>query len=261
MADKEEMKKNLEYTRGYRDALVDTWEEVRKMATKGYSPQELQIIAKTKSHDTIHKIEDEIVRLEADLGQDDIIEIEDIPPEVEPIIEVHMSARASYLIKEPKPTRCYEMVQKEIDKDRPVLIIARTPPIDIRKKYDIGKSLVIWLTMNEKISDNLPPSALGVAEAAHDIAGANDEYIKPGELPKLYSLVLNFVDGHSDGVILFEGFEYLTTHNSFQSLMNFLQKLNEYVIQKGFNLVLSANPAAFEPKQFSHLESEMSTIL
>ncbi|MCK5309207.1 MAG: DUF835 domain-containing protein, partial [Thermoplasmata archaeon] len=56
-------------------------------------------------------------------------------------------------------------------------------------------------------------------------------------------------------------FEYLVTHNSFQSLMNFLQKLNEYVVQKGYNLVLSANPTAFEPKHFSHLESEMSKII
>jgi len=266
MADKDEIQKNLEYARGYRDALVDTWEEVLKMATKGYSSHEVQIVAKTKANDAKRKIELKIAELEADLAQDDIIDTDEMEPvigitEVEPIMEVEMSPRMSYLIKEPKPSRCYDMMQKEIVKDRPILIIARTSPIEIREKYDISKSLVIWLTMNEKISDNLPPSALGVADAAHDIAGANDEYVKPGELPKLYSLALNFVDGHDDGVILFEGFEYLTTHNSFQSLMNFLQKLNEYIVQKGFNLVLSVNPAAFEPKQLSHLESETGKVL
>lgn len=268
MDDIKEIEKSLEYARGYREALVNTWEEVLKMATKGYSSQEMQIIVKTKTTEAKHNIELKIEGLEAklaqmeeDLAQEDIIEIEDVPLEVEPIIEINMSPRLSYLVKEPKPERCYDMMQREIDNKRPVLIIARTPPIETREKYNIGKSQVIWLTMSEKITDNLPPSALGVVDKAHEIDENNDEYVKPGELPKLFSLAVNFIDGHSDGLILFEGFEYLATHNSFQSLMNFLQKLNENVVQKGFNLILSANPAAFEPKQFSHLETEMSKVL
>ncbi len=273
MADKEEIEKSLEYARGYREALVDTWEEVLKMATKGYSSQEMQIIVKTKSSDLKHNIEfkiksleENLARLEEDLAQDDIIDIDEGKPitgltEEELIMEVHMSPRLSYLVKEPKPTRCYDMMQKEICKNRPALIIARTPAVEIREKYDIGKSMVIWLTMSEKPLDNLPPSALALADTTQNYPNANDEYVKPGELPKLFSLAINFIDGNSDGIILFEGFEYLTTHNSFQSVMNFLQKLNENIVQKGFNLILSANPAAFEPKQLSNLEGETSKIL
>ena len=273
MVDKQEIEKSLEYARGYREALVDTWEEVLKMATKGYSPQEMQIIVKTKSSDLKYKIEqkikgleDDLAQLEKDLAQDDIIDVDEGKPiiglaEEEPIMEVHMSPRLSYLVKEPKPIRCYDMMQREIDKKRPALIIARTPAIDIREKYDIGKSMVIWLTMSEQAIDNLPPSALALADTTQDYVNDNDEYVKPAELPKLFSLAINFIDGNSDGVILFEGFEYLTTHNSFQSLMNFLQKLNENIVGKGFNLILSVNPAAFEPKQLSNLESEMTKVL
>ena len=273
MADIEEIEKSLEYARGYREALVDTWEEVLKMATKGYSSQEMQIIVKTKSSDLKHKIElkiksleENLAQLEDDLAQDDIIDIDEGKPmigitEADPIMEVHMSPRQSYLVKEPKPTRCYDIIQREIDKKRPALIIARTPAIEIREKYDVGKSMIIWLTMTEQMLDNLPPSALGVADAAQDYANANDEYVKPGELPKLFSLTINFIDGNSDGVVLFEGFEYLNTHNSFQSLMNFLQKLNESIVQNNFNMILSVNPAAFEPKNLSNLESEMSKVL
>ena len=273
MADRDEIEKSLEYARGYREALVDAWEEVLKMSTKGYSSQEMQIIVKTKSLDAKHKIElkikgleDNLAQMEKDLAQDDIIDIDEVKAitgiaEEEPIMEVHMSPRMSYLVKEPKPTRCYDMMQREIGKKRPAFIIARTPAVEIREKYDIGKSQVIWLTMSEKMIDNLPPSALGVADTVQDYANDNDEYVKPGELPKLFSLAVNFIDGNDDGVILFEGFEYLTTHNSFQSLMNFLQKLNENVVEKGFNLILSVNPAAFEPRELSNLESETSKIL
>ena len=265
MADKKEIEKSLEYARGYRDALVNTWEEILKMATKGYSSHEIQIVAKTKSVDAINKIELKIKKLEEELAQDDIIDTDELPltgiAEEEPILEVVMKPRMSYLVKEPKPTRCYDMMHREYAKDRPILVIARTSPSIIREEYDIGKSTVIWLTMKEKLTDNLPPSALGVADKSHDFANANDEYVKPGELPKLYSLALNFIDGNSDGLILFEGFEYLVTHNSFQSLMNFLQKINEDVGQKGFNLVLSVNSAAFEPKDLSQLESEVGQVI
>ena len=271
MADKKDIEKNLNYARGYRDALVDTWDDVLKMATKGYSPQEIQIVAKTKSNDAKRKIELKIAELEADFAQDDIIEIDDTPElerakvkgvtEAEPILEVQIAPRTSYLVKEPKPIRCYEMMAREKKKGRPVLIICRTPARDVRDKYDLGKSLILWLTMNEKASERLPVAALGVDSSGHDIGHENDEYVKPGELPKLYSLALNFVDGHEDGLILFEGLEYLTTHNSFQSLMNFLQKLNEYVIHKGFTMIVSVNPATYEPKQLSMLEGEMSKVL
>lgn len=267
MTDKEETRKNLDYAKGYRDSLVDTWEEVLKMATKGYSPQEIQIIAKTKSNDAKRKIELKISELEADLAQDDIIDTDEMPPlagiaEEEPIREVDMAPRKSYLIKESRPAKCYDMLLREIAKDRPVLIIARTSPNDIRDRYNIGKSQVIWLTMNEKLPDSLPPSALGVADSAKGMTGPDDEYVRPADLPKLYSLALNFIDGHTNGVILLEGFEYLFSHHSnFKPLMNFLQKLNESVIQMGFNLVLSLNPGSFDQKQLSLLESEMSAVL
>ena len=273
MADKEEIEKSLEYARGYHSALVDTWEGVLKMATKGYSSQEMQIIVKTKSLDAkrmieskIKALEQDLAELEENLAQDDIIDVDEGKPiigltEEDPILEVHMSPRLSYLVKEPKPSRCYDIMLREINNKRPVLIIARTPAIDIREKYDIGKSTVIWLTMAEQMIDNLPPSALALADANQDYANANDEYVKPGDLPKLFSLAVNFIDGNTDGVVMFEGFEYLNTHNPFQSLMNFLQKLNESIVGNNFNMVLSVNPAAFEPKELSNLESEMSNLL
>ena len=74
MADKEETQKALHYAKGYHDALVDTWAAILKMATKGYSPQEIQIVAKTKSNDAIREWEFKISQLEADLVQDDIID-------------------------------------------------------------------------------------------------------------------------------------------------------------------------------------------
>lgn len=265
MSDKKEVQKNLEYARGYRDALVDTWEDVLKMATKGYSSHELQILAKTKSSDARRKIQQKIEELEADLAQGDIIDIDEDQTlngvaELEPVVEVQMSPRESYLVKESKPTRCYEMLQREIGAGKEALIIARTPPQDIRKRYSIGKSQIIWLTTNEKLGDNLPPSALGM-DNSHDSAGDNDEYVKPGELPKLFSIALNFLGGQSEGLIMMEGVEYLASHNKFQSMLNFLQKLNESVVQNGQNLVISVNPASFEPRQMSHLESEMSKVL
>jgi len=77
----------------------------------------------------------------------------------------------------------------------------------------------------------------------------------------MYAMIIDFLDGNNGGVLLLEGLEYLNSHNSFKALVNFFQKLNEDVKTRGCSLIVSVNQTAFDPKQFSLLESEMSQIL
>ena len=79
MADRKEIEKSLEYARGYHEALVNTWEEIMKMATKGYSSHEIQIVAKTKSVEAIRKLEHKIAELEELLNQEPIIDTDEAP--------------------------------------------------------------------------------------------------------------------------------------------------------------------------------------
>ncbi|MBU4070935.1 MAG: DUF835 domain-containing protein, partial [Candidatus Thermoplasmatota archaeon] len=112
-----------------------------------------------------------------------------------------------------------------------------------------------------KVDMNLPPSALGLATDSGEQGNVNDEHMQPSALPMIYSMILNFLDGNRGGLVLIEGLEYLTSHNTFQSMLAFLQKVNEDVKRTGSRLIVSVNHSAFELKQFSHLETEMSQVV
>jgi hypothetical protein len=210
-------------------------------------------------------IEAKIAQLEADFAQDDIIDAEDIKPavvpEAKPVVVTKMRPGMSVMVKEPKPARCYAMLVKELASGRTGLCVMRSSPREIREDYDVGRTRVIWLTSNEKMDMSLPPSALGFSSKPGDQSGADDEYVQPNGLPALFAMMLAFMDGNPGGIILLEGLEYLTSHNSFQSVLNFLQKVSENVKRTGSNMIISVNPAAFDAKQFSQLETEMSQVL
>jgi hypothetical protein len=266
MDSKNEIEKKLEHARGYRDALVDTWELVIKLATKGYSSRELQIMSKSHGMEAREQIGAKIAKLEADLAQFDKIDTEDEikrvgTAEAKLTISVNLKPGMSYMITEPKPSRCYKMFEKEIASGKAGLCVSRSSPTEIRDNYKIGKSMVVWLTSNEKLDTNLPPSALGVMVDDRDAAGANDEYVQPTALHIPYSIILNFLNGNRGGVIVFEGMEYLVSHNKFPSVLNFFQKINEDCKNTNSILIVSVNPSAFEPKQLSQLETEINQVL
>ena len=70
---KEKKETPLEYAKGYRDAVVDTWEETMKMASKGYTAHEMQIMVKSQAYAAKRKIEDTIDELECDAQKNNII--------------------------------------------------------------------------------------------------------------------------------------------------------------------------------------------
>lgn len=266
MDSKKKTEKNLEYARGYRDALVDTWETVIKLATKGFSSRELQIMSKSNAMEAIEQIDVKIAQLEAELAQNEIIDTDDPidpMPEVIPVISVNVKPGMSYMVKEQKPARCYKMFEKEIATGKTGLCVSRTSPTVIRDNYRIGKTQVIWLTSSERMDTNLPPSALGVMTDDRDAAGANDEYVQPNGngLSFLYSYMLNFLDGNHGGIIVFEGLEYLISHNNFPSVLKFFQKINEDFKSTNSIFIVSVNPSAFDSKQLSQLENEMNQVL
>jgi len=257
----------LEYARGYRDALEDTWGEFLKMATKGYTSQELQIMVKSKAYGSKKKIDEMVTELENQLSKEDIIDAEAEVQlvgveDVDVVRIVDLKPKLSYLVKETKPSRCFEMFQSAIAEGRPGLCIARLSPMMIREQYNIGEAQVIWLTMSEKSEEHLPPSALGARiESIQTSPGPEDEYVGPSNLPVLFAHLVNFLDSNNDGVVLMEGIEYLVSHNKFNSVLRFIQQTNEKVGSLSANLILTVNPAALEPRNYSLLERDVAEVV
>ena len=61
MGDETEFSKG--YIKGYREGLQDAWEELSKLAAKGYSPTELQIMMKSSRAALGQKVEEKIAEI------------------------------------------------------------------------------------------------------------------------------------------------------------------------------------------------------
>jgi len=265
MASKKDIEKKLDYARGYKDALIDTWEGVIKLATRGYSSRELQIMSKTQALEARQQIEARIAELEADFAQDDIIEVEEIKTamasDAKPVLSVNAKPGMVYMVKEPKPSRSFRMFEREISTGKPGLCVSRLSPVEVRGSFKIGKSPIIWLSQVEQKDMNLPLSALGIGDNHADKADADDTYIQPAALPVLFSHITNFLDGNKGGMVVMDGLEYINSHTKSGSLLNFMQMIIEHVKLTGSCMVISANPSAWETKDLSQLETEMSQVI
>ena len=261
MSDKQEKEKKLEYLRGYRDAVSDTWEEVLDMATKGYYAKELQIVSKTKFSDSRFKIEQAIKNLESDLDSTPASEPQapsPMPVMEEPTLQVvlDMKPSLSYAIEEPRPQRCFELFKRELDNGRAGMAIVRKAPKQIPEFQGLTIKKTIWLTKSEKSdSGHMPLGAIGLG--SEDVSEDDCDYISPTQLPRLFAEISDFLSGNSGGVVLLEGIEYIVSHSGFKSVLNFTQSLSELMVTKEANLIMSLNPESLDSKQASQIKRDM----
>ena len=85
--------------------------------------------------------------------------------------------------------------------------------------------------------------------------------MEPTKLAQVFALLANFLDGNENGVVLMEGIGYLISHNSFESVLRFVQKTNEKINARSANLILSVDPQALEPRSYSLIEGEMGQVI
>ena len=222
--------------------------------------QELQIVSKTKFSDSRFKIEEGIKKLEEELESlPDPGAPPPIPVMVEPIVQAVLDIKPglSYVIEESIPQRCFELFKRELDNDRMGMAIVRKAPRQISEFRDLSIKKMIWLTKSQK-SDNghMPIGAIGLG--SEDIDEDDYDYISPTELPKLFAEISNFLSGNPGGVVLLEGIEYLLSHSGFKSVLSFSQSLNELMVTREANLIMSLNPESLDAKQTSLLKRDMN---
>jgi len=113
------------------------------------------------------------------------------------------------------------------------LCITRIFPEKIRRKYELKKIPVVWLT-GESI------------EGERTINNLQD----------LSILISNYVEKAEKPIILIDGIEYLTTNHGFNSVYQFLQAKRSQVERKGGTLLVPFFKTAFESKEARLIERE-----
>jgi len=240
MGDETEFSKG--FIKGYKEGLFEAWDELAKLAAKGYSPKELQIMIKSSRQMLDNKIDEKIAQIEKTLGRK--IFIDETLAESTPS-GIALYPGTSILFREERPEKGPATIKSLIKEGAELLSISRMHPDQLEDRFKISGEM-IWLTKSEYISDSNSDSHI--------------EFISPNSLPVLAEAIQQFLGSNSGGVIFLEGLEYMVSQNDPKSVLRFIQLINEQVLLRKGYLVMSVNPIAMDQKDFSLIEREMTQV-
>lgn len=144
----------------------------------------------------------------------------------------------SYLIEEDKPQRSFEIFVDLVTHGIHGLCITRMPPEDVRQKYNLVKTPIIWLsrTVDKKMC------------------------IDPAMTAELSMTIRNFLEESKNGVILLDGIEYLIVHNNFAKVLKVLHDLNEAVAINHAVLIMPFDSRTLNEKEYALLVRDMNML-
>jgi predicted flap endonuclease-1-like 5' DNA nuclease len=159
------------------------------------------------------------------------------PEEEAPEEEQGLQYGYSYLLKDDRPDRSYQLFMEQLRKGSKGFCITRNYPLKIRGKYDLGDTPVIWLSNVGK-----------------------EDSLRPKDLEKLsYSLEQFLAQGQ--GVVLLDGLEYLITNNNFLTVLRFVQSLRDQVAINNSIMMMVLNPSTLDANELNLLEKEVDGTL
>ncbi|TFG54599.1 MAG: DUF835 domain-containing protein [Methanomassiliicoccus sp.] len=142
----------------------------------------------------------------------------------------------AYLFEASDNDRMFQALLQEMEIGTPALIICRTHPDQLRARYHLLKTPLIWLAQSP-----------------------GPDRIDPSNLQLLTHLTLDFMrKGHS--IIAIEGLEFLLVNNELTRVLKFIGQLRDHVIVEDAILLLTADPRTLTEKQKAILERELELV-
>lgn len=161
---------------------------------------------------------------------------EEIKP-TEPVYD--LPAGYIYPIKEPGAEKSFEIFTGLVTHGAYGLCISRKQPDDVRKKYGLEKTPILWLSKQEKI----------------------DYAISPTDVSLLAQTIEDFTAKTKGSVILLEGLEYLIANNDFNIVLRVVEDINDIIKVNKSRVILPINPETLIKKELALLERGTRTIL
>ncbi len=114
--------------------------------------------------------------------------------------------------------------------------ITRDNPEQVRDRYGLKTTMMLWLT-DVKKEGTIPPQLEEISIAIHE-----------------------FLQKSEKSVVLLDGLDYLVTTNSFNLVLQMVNRLKDLAAVHNALLLVPANPDTFESKQFGLLSREMEFV-
>lgn len=140
----------------------------------------------------------------------------------------------SYLIEGEKPTRAFELLKQLSARGTSSLCMTSLPPAQVKKRYGLEKTKIIWLSKQEV-----------------------ENVISPGDLDILRDTIEEFTKREKGGAVMLDGVEQLIATNGFDLTLKFLYDVCESIALRHAVFLISLDPRAVESKQLATLEQRM----
>jgi len=151
-----------------------------------------------------------------------------------------MEQGVTYLIKEPKPDDSLKIFASLVKHGARGFCITRVHPKRIRKRFELGETPILWITTSEV---------------------ADEKCVHPSDLAKLNMAINDMLRNHENLVILLEGIEYLVTYNGFDSILRFVQVINDRIMVTNSRFIMTLDPATLDSSSLHILERDLTPIV
>ncbi|MCQ5375506.1 MAG: DUF835 domain-containing protein [Methanomassiliicoccales archaeon] len=143
----------------------------------------------------------------------------------------------SYLVKEKKPKKSFEIFVDQVRHNIQGLCISRQHPEIIRKTWGLEKTPIIWLSNQ-----------------------VGKVYINPTNISILSDTIIRFIEKSGESIVLIDGIEFLVISNDFNKALRMIHHVTEAVMEYKSRLLISIDPRAFDARELALLERNMEII-
>lgn len=145
----------------------------------------------------------------------------------------------SYMIKEEKPIKSFEMFMDKITQGAQGLCITRIYPEKVRAEYGLEKTPILWLTQSK----------------------TDHRSVSPYSFSELSIMISDFINKADDCIILLDGISYLIAHNGYEQTLHFIQHIRDKVSAHGAHLIIPISERTLHEKEMKLLEQEVDIII
>lgn len=142
-----------------------------------------------------------------------------------------------YLVKERKPVKSFEIFVDLVTHNIQGLCITRQHPSEVRKRWKLEKTPIIWLSNQ-----------------------VGKVCVSPTNISILSDIIVRFIEKSHDSVVLIDGVEYLIVNNDFEKVLRMIHHVLDVVMEYKSRLIITIDPRVLDDREMALLERNMEII-
>ncbi|MBW3015283.1 DUF835 domain-containing protein [Candidatus Woesearchaeota archaeon] len=148
-----------------------------------------------------------------------------------------LAPNVSFIVKDRDFHEAFSVFLDQILHGKQGICITRMNPQQVLNQYQLKNTPIYWLTEMEV-----------------------ENSIEPTNMEEIAYVVERFVGTAKESVVFFDGFEYLTTYNTFGKTLHLAQDLKDRISMRNSNLLVPLKTTALEDIQLHLVDREFEEI-